>query len=197
MAPQRQRGWSMTLARHGAIVLGAGVAGLSTALYLQRAGCRGGGDRSAAAGGRCVVRQCRAAQPRHRGADRAARHAAQGARLADRPARPAVGAAQLFPARAALAAALDRGRAAASRDGDLRRDARAAPRDVDLLAGAVGAGAVSRADPPGRDRCRCGKAMPTAPVRWWSARCASGTASAPRNSTPTICARCFPASRAR
>jgi D-amino-acid dehydrogenase len=28
----------MTLARHGAIVLGAGVAGLSTALYLQRAG---------------------------------------------------------------------------------------------------------------------------------------------------------------
>ena len=28
----------MTLARHGAIVVGAGVAGLSTALYLQRAG---------------------------------------------------------------------------------------------------------------------------------------------------------------
>jgi glycine/D-amino acid oxidase-like deaminating enzyme len=28
----------MTLARHGAIVIGAGVAGLSTALYLQRAG---------------------------------------------------------------------------------------------------------------------------------------------------------------
>jgi len=28
----------MTLARHGAIVIGAGVAGLSTALYLRRAG---------------------------------------------------------------------------------------------------------------------------------------------------------------
>src|ERR1700723_1673664 len=28
----------MTLARHGAIVIGAGVAGLSTALYLQRSG---------------------------------------------------------------------------------------------------------------------------------------------------------------
>ena len=30
----------MTVARHGAIVIGAGVAGLSTALYLQRAGVR-------------------------------------------------------------------------------------------------------------------------------------------------------------
>ncbi len=28
----------MTLSQHGAIVIGAGVAGLSTALYLQRAG---------------------------------------------------------------------------------------------------------------------------------------------------------------
>src|SRR5580693_9312247 len=119
------------------------------ALSAARRG-RGRGDRSAAAGGRRIVRQCRHAQSRHRGADRAARHAAQGAGLVARSAWSAVGAAELFPPRGAVAAALDRIRTVASRDGDLRRDARAASRDADLLEGTFGSGTIWRADPPGR-----------------------------------------------
>ena len=92
-------------------VIGAGVVGLSTALYLQRAGRRRDSDRSAAAGGRRLLRQCRPDQRRHLGADRPAGHAAQGAGLADRPLGPLVVRPALLPEGAALAAALDRGRA--------------------------------------------------------------------------------------
>ena len=66
------------------LVLGAGVVGLSTALYLQRSGTSVTVHRSAAAGRRHVVRQLGADQQGHGGADRDARDARQGSAVAHR-----------------------------------------------------------------------------------------------------------------
>src|SRR5580693_4758572 len=137
----------MTLARHGAVVIGAGVAGLSTALYLQRAGVQVAVIDPLPPAGGASFGNAGLLSP-----DTAVPIALPGmlrkvpgwlidpiGPLSVRPA--------YFP-RVALAAALDRSRETAPRAGDLRRYARAAPGNADLLAGSTGAGTVSGTDPP-------------------------------------------------
>ena len=199
------RGWeTMTIASHGAIVIGAGGVGLSAAAafpYLQRLFVSRWRCLDPARLRRCDAARswpCRIAQPGYRGADRAARNAAQGARLADRPSGPAIGAPVVFPARPAVAAALDRVRAPPARAGDLGCDARVAPRVVGLLAGIVGTRAVSRPDPPGRPGAGVGRRRRHR--HGWSVerqvRERHGIR-ATTHSLRTICARCSPASPAR
>ncbi len=127
----------MTLARHEAIVIGAGVAGLSTALYLRRAGVAVVVIDPLPPAGGASFGNAGLLSP-----DTAVPIALPGMLrkvpgwLTD-PLGPAIGAPELFPARAALAAALDQVRPIAARDGDLRCDARAPSRDAGLLAGAA------------------------------------------------------------
>ena len=78
-----------------------------------------------------------------------------------------------------MVAALDRVGTAAPRDGDLGRDARAAPGDADLLEGTTGGGTIWRPDPPDWPRYRFGRAMTKMPERW-NARCANDTVSKPK-----------------
>lgn len=124
----------MTVARHPALVIGAGVVGLSTALYLQRAGRQVAVIDPLGPAGGASFGNAGMLSP-----DTATPIAMPGMLrrvpgwLRD-PLGPLAVQAILFSARIAMAAAMGEGRPPRSRAGSVRRNAGVAPRNAGLLA---------------------------------------------------------------
>ncbi len=178
----------MTLAHHGAIVIGAGVAGLSTALYLQRAGIAVAVIDPLPPAGGASFGNAGLLSP-----DTAVPIALPGMLrkvpgwLLD-PLGPLSVKPSYFPrALPWLLRWIEFG-TAAPRDGDLGRDARAAPGNADLLEGTTGGGTIWRPDPPDwpgsslggrRRKCQCGGGTPGARTTRYQNRKAYCRRSAP------------------
>ena len=132
------------------VVIGAGVVGLATALYLQRSGSQVTVVDPLPPAGGGVVRQRGTDQRRHRTPRRDAWHAAQNPEVAGRPDGPADAATGVPAADAALALALDQGGPHGRRRPPVRRTARAAPRLARLLARVARRGAFRSTHRGGR-----------------------------------------------
>ena len=138
-ASDRERTGDMKERVASTLVLGAGVVGLSTALYLQRAGVPVTVIDPLPPAGGASFGNAGPDQRRHRGPDRPAGHAAQGAGLADRPLGPALSGARSTSRRRCPGCCAGSRRAGCRRVlAHLRRDARLAPDALRLLAGTAG-----------------------------------------------------------